>query len=93
MTNGRSAAASSIAAARAKASGAGAARAGSIRGSTGAAVRTRSMSSGSASTTGPGRPCIAVWKARATYSGSRSASCTSATHLAKPSVPGPNICR
>ena len=61
--------------------GAGAASAGSTRGSTGGAVGVASMSSGSASTTGPGRPCIAVWKARATYSGSRSASCTSADPL------------
>ena len=58
-----------------------------------ALVSVVSMSSGSASTTGPGRPCIAVWKARATYSGRRSASCTSPTHLAMPSVPGPNIWR
>jgi ABC-type phosphate transport system auxiliary subunit len=43
------------------------------RGSTGAAVNWVSMSSGSTSTTGPGRPCIAVWKARAMYSGRRSA--------------------
>ena len=41
----------------------------------------------------PGRPCIAVWKARATYSGTRSALWISATHLARPSVPGLNICR
>ena len=52
-----------------------------------------SMSSGSTSTTGPGPALHRVWKARATYSGRRSASCTSPTHLAKPSVPGPNICR
>ena len=78
---------------RASASGAGAASAGSTRPTTGAAVAVASMSSGKTRTTGPGRPCIATWKARAMYSGSRSASWTSPTHLAKPSVPGPNICR
>ena len=69
------------------------ASAGSTRGSTGASVGLESMSSGSTRTTGPGRPCIAVWKARATYSGKRAGSCTSPTHFAKPSVPGPNIWR
>ena len=92
MTNGRFGRAQQRASA-ASACGAGAASAGSTRGSTGAAVRLASMSSGSASTTGPGRPCIATWKARATYSGRRSASWISPTHFAKPSVPGPNICR
>ncbi len=46
------------------------------------------MFSGSASTTGPGRPERANWNARAMYSGSRSVVSTSATHLARP----PNIC-
>ena len=45
---------------RAMRRGAGQAVAGSTRGSTGAAVGCVSMSSGSASTTGPGRPCSAV---------------------------------
>ena len=40
------------------------------------------MSSGSASTTGPGRPAIAVWKAWLTYSGMRSTRSICATHLA-----------
>ena len=39
------------------------------------------MSSGSASTTGPGRPEVAVWKARATSSGSRAGSSTSVDPL------------
>lgn len=92
MTMGRSAATSRARSSR-SAPGAGQARTGSTRGSTGAAVGVVSMSSGSASTTGPGRPCIAVWKARATYSGRRSALSTCAAHLARPSVPGPNIWR
>ena len=41
-----------------------------------------SMSSGSAMTTGPGRPCVATWKARLTISGMRSARSISTTHLA-----------
>ena len=40
------------------------------------------MSSGSASTTGPGRPAHAVVNARATYSGIRSARSIWATHFA-----------
>ncbi len=40
------------------------------------------MSSGRDSTTGPGRPAIATWKARWMYSGMRSASAISADHLA-----------
>jgi len=40
------------------------------------------MSSGSASTTGPGRPEVATWKARLTYSGMRRASSIWSTHLA-----------
>jgi hypothetical protein len=47
------------------------------------------MSSGSTSTTGPGRPFIAVAKARATYSGMRSASSMRSTRLANPFVLGP----
>jgi acetolactate synthase-1/2/3 large subunit len=92
MTSGRSAASSSRRTSR-SAAGAGKACAGSMRGSTGAAVAVVSMSSGSASTTGPGRPCSAMWKARATYSGSRSADCTSPTHFAKPPLLGPNTAR
>ena len=42
------------------------------------------MSSGSDTTTGPGRPETAVWKARATISAMRAASVTSTTHLARP---------
>ena len=91
ITNGRSAA-SNIALTSRNAPGAGHASTGSTRGNTGAAVNVVNMSSGNTSTTGPGRPCIAVWNARAMYSGRRSASCTSATHFAKPSVPGPKTC-
>ena len=40
------------------------------------------MSSGSAKTTGPGRPDSAVFQARARYSGMRAGSLISATHLA-----------
>ena len=40
------------------------------------------MSSGSASTTGPGRPEVATWKARETNSGAREASSISSTHFA-----------
>lgn len=41
-----------------------------------------SMSSGSDTTTGPGRPCMATRKARAISSGMRAASSISTTHLA-----------
>ncbi len=47
------------------------------------------MSSGSASSTGPGRPAVAVWKAWLTYSGMRSARSICATHL----VSGPYMRR
>jgi len=47
------------------------------------------MSSGSASTTGPGRPAHAVENARATYSGTRSTRSICATHFAI----GPNMRR
>ena len=47
------------------------------------------MSSGSASTTGPGRPLVAVEKARTISSGTRSALSICATHLAI----GPNMRR
>jgi len=47
-------------------------------------VVSTSMSSGSDTTTGPGRPETAVWKARATISAMREASVTSTTHLARP---------
>jgi hypothetical protein len=40
------------------------------------------MSSGSAMTTGPGRPEVATWKARETSSGSRAGSSICTTHLA-----------
>jgi len=48
-----------------------------------------SMSSGSTSTTGPGRPFMAVAKARATYSGMRATSSIRSTRLAMPLVLGP----
>ena len=41
-----------------------------------------SMSSGRASTTGPGRPEVAAWKAWLTYSGTRLGSSICATHFA-----------
>ncbi len=48
-----------------------------------------SMSSGSASTTGPGRPEVATWKARETSSGIRPGSSICSTHFAI----GPNMWR
>ena len=48
----------------------------------GTATRSTSMSSGSAITTGPGRPLQAVWKACETSSGMRAGSSISVTHLA-----------
>ena len=60
--------------------GAGQACAGTARGSTGAEVGVVSMSSGSTSTTGPGRPCSAVWKARADVLGQA----VGVVHLADP---------
>jgi len=39
------------------------------------------MSSGSAITTGPGRPLVAMWKARDTISGTRAGSSISVAHL------------
>ena len=42
------------------------------------------MSSGSETTTGPGRPCMATRKARAISSGKRAALSTSTTHFAIP---------
>ena len=48
-----------------------------------------SMSSGSTSTTGPGRPFRAVAKARATYSGMRSGESMRSTRFAMPFVLGP----
>ncbi len=92
ITSGRWAASSRARNSR-SAPGAGQACATDTSGSTGAVVGVLSMSSGSARTTGPGRPCSAVWKARATYSGNRSARSTSAAHFAMPSVPGPNSWR
>ncbi len=59
MTIGRSAS-SNIDRTSRSAPGAGHASAGSTRGSAGALVCVVSMSSGNASTTGPGRPCSAV---------------------------------
>ena len=57
----------------------------STRGASGTVASAVSMSSGSATTTGPGRPCIATRKARATSSGTRAGSSISTAHLA--SVP------
>ena len=73
---------------RARACGAGPDAARTTGAASGASVASTSMSSGSASTTGPGRPPRAVSKARATSSGMRSARSISNTHLAR----RPNIC-
>ena len=51
-------------------------------GQVGRDTRSRSISSGSAITTGPGRPLHAVWKARATISGMRDGSSISVAHFA-----------
>ncbi len=51
-------------------------------GASGTVAVSTSMSSGSAITTGPGRPAVATWKARAISSGRRSALSISVTHLA-----------
>ena len=45
-------------------------------------ARSISMSSGTAITTGPGRPLQAVWKAREISSGMRAGSSISVAHLA-----------
>ena len=45
------------------------------------ATRSVSISSGMATTTGPGRPLAAVWKARDTISGTRAGSSISVVHL------------
>ncbi len=45
------------------------------------AMRSVSMSSGMATTTGPGRPLAAVWNARETISGTRAGSSISVVHL------------
>ena len=57
----------------------------STRGASAASATPVSMSSGSATTTGPGRPCMATRNARATSSGTRAGSSISTAHLA--SVP------
>jgi hypothetical protein len=48
----------------------------------GTMARSISMSSGTAITTGPGRPLQAVWKAREISSGMRAGSSISVAHLA-----------
>ena len=48
----------------------------------GTTTRSVSMSSGSAITTGPGRPLHATWKARDTISGMRAGSSISVAHFA-----------
>ena len=58
------------------------ARVGVIGLRSGTSTVSRSMSSGSASTTGPGRPEVATWKARPSSSGMRAASSICAAHLA-----------
>ncbi len=54
---------------------------GSAAGTSATATRSVSMSSGSAITTGPGRPLVAVWNARETISGIRAGSSISVVHL------------
>ena len=71
------------------ASGSGAWRRLGTRGRGWATTVWVNMSSGKTSTTGPGRPCMAVAKARATYSGMRLASSMRSTRLAMPWVLGP----
>jgi len=66
---------------RSMSSGAGQARAGSTRGASATAAVSVSMFSGRAMTTGPGRPCMATRKARATSSGMRAGSSISTVHL------------
>jgi hypothetical protein len=51
-------------------------------GASATAAVSMSMSSGSAITTGPGRPCMATWKARWTISGICAALRISVAHLA-----------
>ena len=68
----------------ASASGAGAASTRRQGFASGTPARSVSMSSGSDRTTGPGRPEVAVMKARCSSSGRRAASSTSATHFAMP---------
>jgi hypothetical protein len=60
----------------------GAAAIGSTRGASAQSARADSMSSGTAKTTGPGRPDIAIRYACATYSGIRSARSICAAHFA-----------
>ena len=55
---------------------------GGMAGRSSASTSSRSMSSGMASTTGPGRPLVATRYARATYSGMRAASSIRVAHLA-----------
>ncbi len=62
--------------------GSGAISVGATRGASATATRSLSISSGSASTTGPGRPFIATWNARDTISGMRAASSISSASLA-----------
>jgi hypothetical protein len=90
MTNGRSDFSSSSRKARSD-PGSLQVSTGSTRGSGSAIVSTAcvSMSSGNTSTTGPGRPFMAVAKARATYSGIRRGSSMRSTRLAIPLVLGP----
>ena len=54
---------------------------GRAAGASATATRSTSMSSGSAITTGPGRPLVATWKARDTTSGTRAGSSISVAHL------------
>lgn len=62
--------------------GAGQLTAGSMRMASATAAVSVSMFSGSAITTGPGRPCMATRKARATSSGMRSGRSISTAHFA-----------
>ena len=88
MTNGLFAA-NNISLSLRKAPGSHQASTGSNRGNGRAVTICVSMSSGKTTTTGPGRPFMAMAKARDTYSGRRCGSSTRSTRLAKPLVLGP----
>ncbi len=88
IASGRSAPSSS-ARARASSAAPGAACAAAYGDASGTSAVSARTSSGSASTTGPGRPEVATRKARAVSSGMRSTWSTCATHFAS----GPNMRR
>ena len=82
IASGRSAPSSSSVRRAIAASPGGVAASGRCGAASGTSTTSVSMSSGSARTTGPGRPDVATAKARATSSGTRAASSICATHFA-----------